>query len=216
MKKFVYFDLDGTLSDSAPGIYNGIRYAQKKFGLREMTQAELQYCVGPPMPDSFMKIWGIDRETGEKVLAAYREYYAPKGIFENSLYPGVKEALEELKKNGTECGICSAKPEKMVFTVLEHFGIREYFSVIRGADITVAYPGKAEVLKSLIQKNPAQSIMVGDRASDISGAHGAGITAIGAAWGYGGKDELLNAHADIIASAPAELPGIIAKIPDIV
>ena len=211
MKKIVYFDLDGTLSDSAPGIYNGIKYAQKKFGLREMTKEELQYCVGPPMPDSFMKIWGINRRLGQKVLDAYREYYAPKGIFENSLYPGVKESLEELKESGIECAICSDKPEKMVYTVLEYFGIIKYFSVIRGADMTVAYPGKAEVLKKLIEENPAQSIMAGDRASDISGAHGAGIKAIGAAWGYGGKDELLKANADFIAGSPADLPRIIKE-----
>lgn len=216
MKKIAYFDLDGTVSDSAPGIFNGIKYAQKKFGLREMTPQELRYCVGPPMPDSFMKIWGISREEGQKILNAYREYYAPKGIFENSLYPDIKDTLIRLKESNIDCGICSAKPEKMVYTVLEYFGIKEYFSVIRGADITKPYCGKAEVLKDLLSETPATSIMIGDRASDISGAHGAGIKAIGAAWGYGGRYELILASADAIADSPADLFGIIKKMLDII
>lgn len=216
MREIVYFDLDGTLSDSAPGIYNGIRYAQKKFGLREMTEKEMRCCVGPPMPDSFMKIWNINREEGQKVLNAYREYYKPKGIYENSLYPGVADMLSALNKCGIECGICSAKPETMVYTVLEYFCIKQFFSVIRGADIAKPYCGKAEVLKSLIKKNPAQSIMVGDRASDISGAHGAGIKAVGVTWGYGGQNELCSAGADFIASTATELFGIIKKALDII
>jgi len=205
MKKAVYFDLDGTISDSAPGIMNAIVYLQQKEKLRELSESELRACIGPPLSMRFSELWGVDFDTAEKYLDIYREYYTPKGIFENNVYDGIPEVLIRLCESGYELRICSAKPEVMVHTVLEHFGIEKYFSVIIGAPLHGKFPGKSEAIKSTLQKSPASAVMVGDRRDDMLGARGAGIIGIGALWGYGSREELIEAGADVLVASPSEL-----------
>ena len=86
MKNTVVFDLDGTLTDSAQGIFNSIKYLQNKAGLKPLTETQLRSCVGPPLNESFMRLWNVDFETAESFVKIYREYYLPTVIFENTVY----------------------------------------------------------------------------------------------------------------------------------
>lgn len=210
MKKTVVFDLDGTLTDSAPGIINALEYVRIKEGLPQLTDTQLRSCIGPPLADSFCRLWGADEEVAQYLVKRYREYYTKNGIFENSLYPGVKEMLSALTTQNTECRICSAKPEAMVLTVLSHFDIRNCFTQITGAK--TAFPGKGKLLTAMLAERPAQAVMVGDRKDDVHGAAHSNIPCIGALWGYGGKEELLQAGADFFAHSPAEIPQIAASV----
>lgn len=210
MKVKVFFDLDGTLSDSAPGIYNGLRYAQEKANLRPLKENEFVTFIGPPMLNSLMRVWSLDVPEAEKVLELYREYYNKTGIFENSLYPHIKETLVSLTSLGIECAVCSAKPEVMVFRVLEHFGIKEFFTDISGAPLHGDYSGKGKILKEFKKKESFIGIMVGDRGSDISGALEADMTAVGVLWGYGTAEELKDA--DHLVSSPDEIVKIAEKM----
>lgn len=210
MKVKVFFDLDGTLSDSAPGIYNGLRYAQEKANLRPLKENEFVTFIGPPMLNSLMRVWNLEVDRAEKVLELYREYYNKTGIFENSLYPNIKETLVCLTSQGIECAVCSAKPEVMVHRVLEHFGIKEFFGDIAGAPLHGDYSGKGDVLKAFKEKDSFLGIMVGDRGSDISGAHEAGMVAVGVLWGYGTAEELKSA--EYLVSSPEEIVKIAEKM----
>lgn len=207
MRNTVVFDLDGTLTDSAPGIFNAIKYLQNKMNLAPLTDAQLRSCVGPPLNESFMRLWGVSFETAEEFVKIYREYYLPIGIFENTVYDGINELLKSLKANDIRLLICSAKPTSMINTVLEHFDILKFFDQISGVALTGKLPTKGERLKAMLEDKNAY--MVGDRKDDIIGAREAGIKSIGVLWGYGSNEELTQNGADYIVSSASELEDLL-------
>ena len=94
----IFFDLDGTLTDSADGIVNSVRYALEKQGIVPPAREQLLPFVGPPLLDSFHKYYGMDREQGMQAIEAYREYFTDRGWKENSVYEGIPEVLKQLKE----------------------------------------------------------------------------------------------------------------------
>ena len=207
MKNTVVFDLDGTLTDSAQGIFNSIKYLQNKAGLKPLTETQLRSCVGPPLNESFMRLWNVDFETAESFVKIYREYYLPTGIFENTVYDGIPELLEHLKKSDVRLLICSTKPTTMIHTVLNHFDIAKYFDQVSGVALTGKLPTKGERLKAMLDDTNAY--MIGDRADDIIGAREAGIKSVGVLWGYGCEKELTENGADFIVSSASELKSVL-------
>ena len=111
MKKYIFFDLDGTLTDSAEGITNSVAYALKRNGIFVEDKTSLNVFVGPPLVESFMKYYHFDREKAKKSVGIYREYFEEKGMFENAVYPGIPELLAELKKDGYKLYVATSKPE---------------------------------------------------------------------------------------------------------
>ena len=99
----VLFDLDGTITDSKPGILNSIRYALKKYGLQVPSDEVLQTFIGPPLKEQFQEVFGLTEEESIQMVAAYREYYAEKGIFENRVYEGVRNAGETEESWDADC-----------------------------------------------------------------------------------------------------------------
>ena len=93
MKKYIFFDLDGTLTDSAEGITNSVEYALNHYGISVQDKSSLNVFVGPPLVDSFMKYYGFDHEKARKSVGIYREYFETKGMFENAVYPRLVEFL---------------------------------------------------------------------------------------------------------------------------
>ena len=124
-KRIILFDLDGTVTDSGPGIMNAATYVLKHFGITETDREKLKRFVGPPLKDSFREFYGVSE--GDEAVEVFREYYEDKGVFENELYPGMKELLGELHDAGKILVISSSKLEAMVVKVLEYFDILKYF-----------------------------------------------------------------------------------------
>ena len=123
MYKAILFDLDGTLTDSGEGITKSVQYALEKVGKPEPDLQKLRIFVGPPLLEQFQEYAGIDEETARKAVEIYRERYAPVGIYENELYPGIPEMLSGLKQRGYKLAIASSKPENFVKIVAEYFHI---------------------------------------------------------------------------------------------
>ena len=123
MYKAILFDLDGTLTDSGEGITKSVQYALEKVGKPEPDLQKLRVFVGPPLLEQFQEYAGIDEETARKAVEIYRERYAPVGIYENELYPGIPEMLSGLKQRGYKLAIASSKPENFVKLVAECFHI---------------------------------------------------------------------------------------------
>ena len=124
------FDLDGTITDSGPGIVNSIRYALEKHGMPVPEEKVLRTFIGPPLKEQFQAVCGLNEEEGARMVEAYREYYTDRGIFENSVYSGVTEMLERLKESGVRILMATAKPEKFARRIAEHFdGSSAFISV---------------------------------------------------------------------------------------
>ena len=209
--KVILFDLDGTLTDSGPGITACVQYALEKMGRPEPDLKKLEVFIGPPLVDQFMAYAGFSKEEADKATEYYRERYTKTGMFENALYPGVEELLAYLKDQGCVLAVASSKPEIYVRQILEHFHLTGYFTEIVGAELEEGGISKKEdvieeALKRLhMESNRQDVVMVGDRSYDVLGAHACGIQCIGVAYGYGSMDELIKAGVTYVADSVEEL-----------
>ena len=210
---YVLFDLDGTLTDSGPGIMNGFTYAIKKMGKEVPGRDILQKFVGPPLSDSFENVLGFSPEDTEKGILLYREYYNKLGgALENSVYPGIYDLLKKLKSENKTIMVATSKSLQATNTVLEHFGLRDYFDFIAtpdGADIIT----KTDVINLILEeykiKDKSSAVMVGDRHYDITAARNLGMDSIGVLYGYGSRKELEEAGATYLAEKPDDIAEIV-------
>ena len=183
MYKAILFDLDGTLTDSGEGITKSVQYALEKVGKPETDLQKLRIFVGPPLLEQFQEYAGIDEETARKAVGIYRERYAPVGIYENELYPGIPEMLSGLKQRGYKLAIASSKPENFVKIVAEYFHIDSYFDEMVGSEPEGRRTNKTEVIEETLKRlglseHRDQVIMVGDKEHDVFGARRAGLECI--------------------------------------
>lgn len=215
MERFQYilFDLDGTLTDPAVGITNSIMYSLKKYNIKVDDRSELYKFIGPPLLESFMKYYGFTEEEGKKAIEYYREYFGVKGLFENIIYDGIKDLLKSLKDNGKILLVATSKPQVFAEQILVHFKLDKYFSFIAGSNLDGTRIKKAEVIEYALEglniTDLTKTIMVGDREHDIRGAKTIGIKSIGVLYGYGSKEELVNADADYIVQSVSEIKDIV-------
>lgn len=209
--KIAIFDLDGTITDSGPGIINSIRYALEKYGLPVPEEKVLRTFIGPPLKEQFQAVCGLNEEESARMVEAYREYYTEKGIFENSVYSGVPEMLEQMKEAGVRILMATAKPEKFAKRIAEHFNFAKYFEFIGGACMDGRRTDKYEVIEYVIdqcgisEEERKRAIMIGDRSHDMIGAGKAGLHSLGILYGYGDRGELEAADAEMIAETPEEV-----------
>lgn len=209
MYDIVLFDLDGTLTESAPGITNSVAYALEHYNIRVEEKSNLNVFVGPPLIDSFMKYYNFSKEKAEEAVLVYREYFSTKGLFENAVYDGIPELLKKIKDSGRKLIVATSKPDVFSKRILEHFDLLKYFDFIAGATMDEKRTRKDEViayvLENLNESDYSKIVMVGDRENDVSGSAKFGIDCIGVLYGYGSYDELKEAGAKYIANSPSEI-----------
>ncbi len=200
-KKYLLFDLDGTVTNSAPGIIDSAVFAIEKMGFKVPPVSVLKQFVGPPLRYSFTHYVGMSEEQAEQAIAIYRENYAAGGIYNNSLYEGAKEFLAQAKNCGKVLLLATSKPEKSVYVVLDYLGIREYFDYVSAASFTPELDSKTAIVGRALAMcggDKAECVMIGDRLYDCEGAANNGIPCIGILNGSELYDELKSAGADII------------------
>lgn len=197
--KYYLFDLDGTLTESEEGITKSAAYALEKMGFPAMTQTELRKFIGPPLLDSFTRFCGMTPEQAEEAVAHYRARYTTVGWKENIVYSGVPRMLRSLKQHGAYIALASSKPAPSCEKILKYFGLLPLFDAISAPDFGMKDPGKAHLVACALPEgaDPAEACMVGDRLFDMQGAKAVGVTAVGAEYGYGSREELMQAGADI-------------------
>lgn len=212
MKKYLLFDLDGTLTDPKTGICTCVQYALASFGIEEPDLDKLEPFIGPPLKDSFMKFYDMDDGQADAAVEKYRERFRDVGIFENRLYDGIPQLLQTLNSRGMFLAVASSKPTVYVERILEHFQIRKYFKVIVGSELDGTRVRKSEVveeaLRQLFGDKPVEKdkvYMIGDRSYDMEGAREAGVDSVGVTYGYGDMEELREAKADYIVRSVEEL-----------
>jgi phosphoglycolate phosphatase len=207
----VLFDLDGTLTDSHPGIFACFRYAFARLAKTGGPQVALpddeglRFIVGPPLRDTFARFVGDALK--ERLMGFYLERYGPVGAFENSVYDGVTAALDGLAARGVRLHVATSKNEEDARRILEHFGLAARFESINGARADGSRAQKRELIGDVLAAHglsAATAAMIGDREFDMIGARALGVRAVGALWGYGTAQELTQAGAHILAATPEE------------
>jgi phosphoglycolate phosphatase len=205
----VLFDLDGTLTESGPGITRSAASALAVLGRPPLDAVTLLRFVGPPLFESFREIAGLDEATARDALVAYRRYFVDRGMYENAVYPGIAELLQELFDAGRRLAVTTAKPLPYALPIIEHFGLVGYFEGVFGPTADDDGIDKkavvANALRMLDIDDVSDVVLVGDRSHDVVGAHENSVACIGALWGYGSREELLAAGADALARDADEL-----------
>lgn len=205
--KAILFDLDGTLTDPMVGITSSVQYALKKYGIIEDNLWNLTKFIGPPLADSFMRFYGFSEEQAKQAVLYYREYFAPKGKYENEVYEGIPELLASLKEAGYILAVATSKPEVFSKDILDHFDLTKYFDFVGGALLN-GREKKEDVITYVLEHvdaNKNEILMVGDREHDIIGAKKNNLLSVGVLYGYGDREEHENAGADHIVSTVEEL-----------
>lgn len=209
------FDLDGTLTDSAPGILNSVRFALSQYGIVEEDMGKLRQFIGPPLVESFMEYYGFAQEKAMEAVAYYREYFKEKGMFENALYPGVLHLLGSIADKGMTIILATSKPVVFAEKILEHFKIDGFFSAVIGSNLDGSMSAKTEIigliLDTLVKAPKQRVVMIGDRKHDIIGARNNAIDSIGVVYGYGSPAELQKAGATYIAASVEQLGALLLE-----
>ena len=215
MYNIILFDLDGTLTDSEPGIINSIEYALKKYDIEIENKADLRKFLGPPLVESFKQYCDFSENKAEQAVEFYREYFREKGIFENNVYQGVVELLEALKAQNKRLIVATSKPEPFTYRILEHFDLLKYFDFVAGSNMDNTRCKKDEVIGYALNScgitDLQSAVMIGDREHDIIGANKVGIASIGVLYGYGDLQELEAAGATHIAKDTHQIYKIVTS-----
>ncbi len=188
-KTLLLFDLDGTITNSAPGITKSAAYALSHFGIEVEDPSTITFFVGPPLEYTFETRYGLSKEQVTDAVTYFREYYRKKGWNDCSLFPDTKETLENLKKKGYRIALASSKNEPMCIQILTHFGLISLFDGVYGAETVGARRDKISVLRYALENNPAvpkkEAILIGDTEYDAEGAAAVGIDCLGVSFGCG-------------------------------
>lgn len=214
MPRYAYclFDLDGTLTDPGEGITRSVAYALSFFGIEVKDRTALYPFIGPPLVDSFSTFYGFSPEQARQAVERYREYFSRQGIFENELYPGIKELLEDLKRHGVRILLASSKPELYARKILEHFQLLPFFDFVAAATMDDTRSKKTDVVRYALEScgiSPDRAVMIGDRHHDIEGAKDNTLESIGVLWGYGSREELSAAGATLLAESVPQLVSLL-------
>jgi len=203
------FDLDGTLTDSSPGIVRCINHALEVLGRPAAADECLRPMIGAPLSAIFSEMLQTnDVRAVDAAIAAYRDRFNAVGMFENSVFPGIIDALDALRRAGHTMQVVTVKPAVAARRIVEHFRLAHYFVGVHGPALTERTCDKADLVAAALREvavGAAHVAMVGDRADDIRAARRHHVRAVAAGWGYGTQGELLAAGPEYLAPTVAHL-----------
>jgi phosphoglycolate phosphatase len=214
--RVLLFDLDGTLTDSRPGIVRCLRHALERLGAPCPADTVLGSHIGQSLRATFAALLGTPEPARiERAIALYRERFERTGLYENQVYPDIPEALERLG-GGARLYVATQKFGPYAARIVDHFGLRRHFAGVWGTDYDGRLDDKVAVIEALLRAeriSPAEAVMIGDRALDVLAARTHNLRAIAVLWGYGSRAELAAAGPDSLCDSPATLPACLARLP---
>ena len=209
----VLLDLDGTLSDSRPGIAACFRFTVEALGHDPAAAGDLTWAVGPPIRVSIQRL--LERYGDARVDQAvdiYRAHYSAAALYDCSVFPGVAAMLDRLLHAGLTLYIATSKRRDFAERVMEHLALRRYVRAVYGAEPGGGLDDKRDLLAHILSTEvlaASGAVMLGDRLHDIHAAKANAIRSIGALWGYGGRAELTEAGADALAETPDDVAPLV-------
>ena len=214
--KYILFDMDGVLADTRDSIIATTKYTLSRFG-RTPDPEVFGRIIGPPLFKIYHEIFGLEEEAALEAMKIYQKYYADIAVALIRPFPGVKDMLERLNAHDRKLMVCTARYEHSARLVLEKLGILDCFCFVGGVNGTEegARTRKADVIEYIFKVldiiDRERAVMVGDRADDVLAAKACGITSIGVLYGFGSREELENAGADMLAEDPAAIADLIIQ-----
>ena len=219
MKKYVFLDLDGTITESGIAIISASQHALKQLGIEDDDPEKKRAFIGPPLTVGFGELYGLSGETLTQAIKLYREFYVGGGYKIAPLYDGIEETLIRMKEEGRILMLVTSKPKYIAEMIADHLKMDRYLSAVIGPVEEKTKDGKADLIetaaKEVIRLLGDESLtvsdiyrdaaMVGDRRFDIEAAKNLGLLAVGALYGYGTREELEQAGADHIAEKPEDI-----------
>lgn len=204
----VLFDLDGTLLDTSEGIVESVLYAARQMGSDELPIEMLLQFIGPPLQQSFAKVYGFNAADAELATSLFREHYMG-GAWQKAIpYDGIIEVCKCLKKGGKKLAVATYKRESIAIAVLKHFDLERYCGSIRGADGD-GMRSKADIINLCIEDIggiKAKTVLVGDTNNDANGAKKAGVSFLAVTYGFGYKTATdVREDAIGVATSPCEI-----------
>jgi phosphoglycolate phosphatase len=199
----VLFDLDGTIVDSAPGIFHCFEHTLRMMHREAPSRAAMRPFLGPPLEETFRDSLGMTGDDLERAVAIYRAEYAAGGAITAEMYPGVIEVVRAVRAAGIPVALATSKVESGVRMVLRHFELDEDFDVLGTASDDDVRSAKADVVRFALDAldeagaDISRVVLVGDRIHDVEGAAIHGVDSVLVQWGYGTEDEWSEATATV-------------------
>ncbi len=184
------FDLDGTLLDTSRGVMSALKYTIKEFGFEMPDNETLRAFIGPPVQDSFARVYGFEGPILQEIATVFRNFYSTKTLLEAELYEGIPELFEELCKRGIKPAVATYKREDYAIDLLKHFGFDKYTDIMFGGDHENKLKKQDIIEKCIVSagiSDISRVVMIGDTVFDAVGAEKIGADFIGVNYGYGFK-----------------------------
>ncbi len=182
----IIFDLDGTLLDTSPGIFGSVRFAEQQMGFAPIPEEQLRVFVGPPPKLMYQKVYGVSEEAAIQATAYHRQYSREKAIYEATPYPGMKETLSALQRQGYKLAVATLKGQKIAEKVLKIHGLSDFFQAIVGMDEAESFTKCKTIQVAMAQTGTTGvALMVGDSEYDYIGACEANVDFVGCTYGFG-------------------------------
>lgn len=216
MKHFMFFDLDGTLTDSAEGILNCVKHALDLQSWPYPGAEDLRRFIGPPLIYSFQHIAGMNEEQARQAVHDYRKRYSVVGLFENRVFEGIPKLLDDLNQAGKHCYMVTSKPEEYSIRIADRFGLTPYLEQICGATLDGKMDKKEQIVQMALERagnpDPSDVEMIGDRLHDVVGSRKYGIDCTYVLYGFGTREEAEEYHAAHIVDTVDDLRELLLNL----
>jgi phosphoglycolate phosphatase len=206
--KTLFFDLDGTLIDSALGITRCVAHALEKMHVSVPPESALRAWIGPPLRESFAPFFNGDLEKTEAAVLHYRERFETHGWAEHTLYPDIENTLQQLVKQGHRLAVVTAKNEPHAVKIIENYVFAKHFDTVSGSTLDGRISHKAQLIEQALQRlnlAAADCVMIGDRYMDMEGAQHHDMQSVAVTWGFGSHAELTQANPSFVIHSPSQL-----------
>ena len=212
--KYILFDLDGTISQSAEGIRLSLERVLEHYGIKDVDLADYTKYIGPPLLDTLKNLCGLPDALCDEGYEIYMEFYAREGKLMNKPYDGVKEVLSELKSRGAKLAVCTSKLEPAAVTVVTELGLIDYFDAIAGSDRESTRKDKKDLIPYALDKlggNINDAVMLGDTWYDAKGAAECSVDFIACSYGYGKNEEMEKYRPAAWVNSPREILSLLLQ-----
>lgn len=198
----IFFDLDGTLTDSIPPAIESIQkmLAELKFPLKSIEEIN-QYVGFGEIPLISGAIGTNEPKALKIAMEVYFKHYTQEGIKKVPLYPHAREILDHFK-NKTNI-ILSNKRDEFIRKIIQNLGLENYFQEILGGDTSPCLKPDPCTINNLLEKYaipPERAILIGDMQIDVQTGKNAGIHTCGVTYGFDGPEKIKQANPNFIIS----------------